>query len=60
LYVRGAARARGIGSALLSAALDECKAHAVDAVMLWPMAESRPLYERHGFEVRDDAMTRRM
>ncbi len=60
LYVRECTRGRGIGSALLSAALNECDVHGVDAVMLWPTPESRPLYERHGFGVRDDVMMRRM
>jgi ribosomal protein S18 acetylase RimI-like enzyme len=59
LYVRESARGRGIGSALLSAALEGCDAEGVDAVMLWPTPESRRLYERHGFTVRDDVMMRR-
>jgi GNAT superfamily N-acetyltransferase len=59
LYVRGSARGRGIGSALLSAALDECDRRGVDAILLWPTPESRPLYARHGFTVRDDVMSRR-
>jgi GNAT superfamily N-acetyltransferase len=58
LYVRGLARGRGIGSALLLAALDECDARGVDAIVLWPTPESRRLYTRHGFTVRDDVMSR--
>ena len=48
-YVRAEHRNTGIGSALLRAALDECRRLDVDAVFLWPTARSRPLYERHGF-----------
>jgi GNAT superfamily N-acetyltransferase len=49
LYVRAGHRNLGAGSALLHAALDECKRRDVDAVFLWPAARSRPLYERFGF-----------
>jgi GNAT superfamily N-acetyltransferase len=59
LYVHGLALERGIGSALHIAAPDECDARGVDAVMLWPTPESRRLYTRHGFTVRDDVMSRR-
>ena len=58
-FVRPALRERGVGSALLGAALSECDRRGVDAVFLWPTPESRSLYERHGFEVRDDLMERR-
>lgn len=60
LYVRPERRGRGIGSALLSAALAECGGRGVDAVVLWPTPDSRPLYERHGFSVRDNVMERRL
>jgi len=59
LYVREVARGAGIASALLSAALSECDSRGVDAIMLWPTPQSRRLYERHGFAVRDDVMMRR-
>lgn len=59
LYVRPEHRGRGTGGALLAAAMQECDARRVDAVILWPTPESRSLYERHGFAVRDDLMERR-
>jgi len=55
-YVDGAARNRGIGSQLLSAAIKWCETSQVHAVILWPTERSRSLYERHGFAVRDDIM----
>jgi len=58
-YVDPAWRNAGLGSALLGLALEECAAREVDAVILWPTPKSRALYERHGFEVRDDIMARR-
>jgi GNAT superfamily N-acetyltransferase len=48
-YVRPGARGAGIGTALLGAALGWCADRGVHAVLLWPTAQSRPLYERHGF-----------
>ena len=59
VYVRPAFRRKGTGSALLAAALDACRGLEVDAVILWPTQESRSLYARHGFAVRDDLMERR-
>src|SRR5882672_726080 len=47
-YVRQDARGRGVGSTLLSAALDWCRACEVHAVILWPTEQSRSLYLRHG------------
>lgn len=55
-YVREEARGQGIGSLLLSAALDWCKAQDVHAAILWPTERSRPLYLRHGFDVRADLL----
>lgn len=55
-YVREGARGRGLGSALLSAALEWCQARQVHAVILWPTPRSRPLYLRHGFAVRPDLL----
>src|SRR5712692_8582757 len=51
-YVREDARGSGIGSMMLSAAMDWIRTHDVDAVILWPTERSRPLYLRHGFAVR--------
>lgn len=59
LYVRPELRGAGIGTALLAASLERCDAEALDAVLLWPSPESRALYERHGFAVRDDLLERR-
>jgi GNAT superfamily N-acetyltransferase len=59
LYVRPEHRGRGTGGALLAAAMQECDDRRLDAVILWPTPESRSLYERHGFAVRDDLMERR-
>jgi len=55
-YVSEGARGRGVGSRLLSAALDWCRASQVHAVILWPTERSRPLYLRHGFAVREDLL----
>ncbi|HMF56690.1 MAG TPA: GNAT family N-acetyltransferase [Pyrinomonadaceae bacterium] len=55
-YVSDGARGRGIGSRLLSDALDWCKARDVHAVILWPTERSRSLYMRHGFAVREDLL----
>jgi ribosomal protein S18 acetylase RimI-like enzyme len=59
LYVRPELRGRGLATALLTVALAACDAHPLDAVLLWPSAESRTLYERHGFTVSADLMERR-
>jgi GNAT superfamily N-acetyltransferase len=53
-YVIPELRGFGIGSKLLTAALQWCNANKLDAVILWPSPESRTLYQRHGFSVRDD------
>jgi GNAT superfamily N-acetyltransferase len=55
-YLLEDARGRGLGSQLLRAALDWCEGRDVHAVILWPTARSRSLYERYGFAVRDDIM----
>jgi GNAT superfamily N-acetyltransferase len=54
LFVRERARGRGVGSALLTAALDCCAARGVHAIFLWPSERSRPLYLRHGFSAPAD------
>jgi GNAT superfamily N-acetyltransferase len=59
LYVVPSRRSTGLGSALLSACLQECDRRGTDAVFLWPTSRSRPLYHRHGFVVRDDFLERR-
>jgi GNAT superfamily N-acetyltransferase len=59
-YVIPSHRSAGLGSALLSACLLECKRRGTDAVFLWPTPRSRPLYERHGFQARDDFLERRL
>jgi GNAT superfamily N-acetyltransferase len=59
VYVRPALRNGGIGSALMAACLTECQALGIDAVFLWPTAQSRSLYQRHGFVVREDLLERR-
>jgi GNAT superfamily N-acetyltransferase len=59
LFVRPGLRGKGTGSALIEAALEACGSLDVDAVILWPTEESRRLYARHGFAVRDDVMERR-
>lgn len=58
-YVRPARRGGGLGTALLEQAIAECRRRGVDAVILWPTPESRPLYQRHGFAVHDDLLERR-
>ena len=50
LYVRPERRDRGVGDALLRTAVDFCRQHGVDTVVLWPSPRSVPLYERHGFQ----------
>lgn len=59
VYVVPELRNAGIGSGLLAACLDECRAQGVDAVFLWPTPRSRELYQRHGFVVQDDLLERR-
>jgi GNAT superfamily N-acetyltransferase len=48
-FVEEKYRGRGLGSQLLEAALDYCRAEEVDSAFLWPTRESRRLYERLGF-----------
>jgi GNAT superfamily N-acetyltransferase len=48
-YVVPRARGSGVGTALMTAALDWCQAQGMHAVILWPTTRTRPLYERHGF-----------
>jgi GNAT superfamily N-acetyltransferase len=60
LFVRSERRGSGIGSMLLAACLEACESCDADAVFLWPTPRSRPLYERHGFALRDDLLERRL
>ena len=55
LYVRPAVRG-GVGTRLLTAALDFARANAVDRVVLWPSARSVSLYTRFGFVRGADSM----
>jgi GNAT superfamily N-acetyltransferase len=55
VYVRPERRG-GLGGRLMETALAWCRAAKVDAVLLWPSARSRSLYERFGFAVRDDLL----
>jgi GNAT superfamily N-acetyltransferase len=57
-YVASDMRGRGFGSRLLAALIAECHALGVDNLFLWPTAQSRVLYERHGFSVADSIMVR--
>ncbi len=60
VFVAPGWRNRGIGGALLGAALEACRAARVDSVILWPTPGSRPLYERHGFAAATDVLELRM
>ena len=60
LYVREAARNRGVGTALLDAALAACEERGIDTVFLWPTVRSRALYVRHGFAEQSGMLARRI
>ena len=59
-YVVPAARGLGLGNQMLGLVLDWCRTMQADAVLLWPSLESRALYRRHGFTVRDDLLALRL
>jgi GNAT superfamily N-acetyltransferase len=59
VYVVPGLRNAGIGSALLQACLTDAETLGTDALFLWPTEQSRPLYARHGFEIRTDLLERR-
>lgn len=50
VYVRPQFRGAGIGSRLLAATLDWCRASGADCALLRPTQRSRSLYERQGFQ----------
>jgi GNAT superfamily N-acetyltransferase len=52
--VRPEWRGRGFGAALLRPVLDRCDADGVPAYLEATSPRNRTLYERHGFEVRDE------
>ena len=43
------AKSRGLGRALMTAALASLEGRGVTSTLLWATEESRTLYERHGF-----------
>lgn len=55
VYVTPGSRG-GVGGRLLTAALETARADQVDSIVLWPTAESRTLYARHGFVSSDNVM----
>jgi GNAT superfamily N-acetyltransferase len=57
-YVRAALRGAGLGSRLLDALVAACGELGVDTVFLWPTDRSRPLYERRGFRVSANILSR--
>jgi GNAT superfamily N-acetyltransferase len=56
-FVRPEFRGAGAGSALLSILQLECQTLDIDTIFLWPSAQSRPLYARHGFTSSNDVLT---
>ena len=60
VYVEPSRRGTGLGSRLLDTCLRICMDEGLDAVVLWPSARSRRLYQRHGFAARDDLFERRL
>jgi GNAT superfamily N-acetyltransferase len=59
VYVSPSLRNAGVGTGLVTACLAECDSLGLDAVFLWSTPDSRRLYQRHGFEVREDLLDRR-
>ena len=59
IYVAPPHRKAGIACGLLAACLRQCEESGVDAVFLWSTPDSRRLYQRFGFTVRDDLLERR-
>lgn len=59
LYVAPSHRGSGLGSRLLAECIEVCDESVVDKMILWPTPQSRTLYQRHGFDARDDLFERR-
>ena len=55
-YVRPEHRDGGIGSALLSAAVDWARMRDLELVIVWPSDRARPFYARNGFSERTEIM----
>lgn len=55
-FVHETARGNGIGTQLLTTAIDWCRDRDVHEIILWPRPRSRSLYERHGFTTASDIM----
>ncbi len=58
VYVVPELRGQGVGGRLIVSAREWCASQSVDSIILWPSAESRGLYARHGFRVSEDIMSR--
>jgi GNAT superfamily N-acetyltransferase len=56
VYVRPGFRRRGLGAALVAAALDEARALGLKRICLQGTEDSRRIYERAGFESRGGRM----
>ena len=56
VFVAEEKRGKGLGSRLLTEALEFCKRANILTIILWPSEKSRTLYDRHGFAVRQDLM----
>jgi GNAT superfamily N-acetyltransferase len=59
VYVVPRLRNSGMGTALVTECLAACDELGVDAVFLWSTPDSRRLYQRHGFDLREDLLDRR-
>ncbi|HYV10702.1 MAG TPA: GNAT family N-acetyltransferase [Pyrinomonadaceae bacterium] len=55
-YVREEYRGQGIGTMLLSEAVNWAKINNAHTAILWPRERSKSLYLRHGFTAADDLM----
>jgi len=60
VYVQPELRNSGVGSRFIQTVLTACRHLDVDTVFLWPSAQSRPLYARHGFVPSDDILSQRL
>lgn len=58
MVVRPDRRHEGVGTALLSAAMEGCRAAGFEQLLLHPRERSRPFYERLGFVAVGDAFLR--